>query len=81
MIYGDVYLCLSHSSLVITYYSLDNVNVVEGQVVKQRDIIATSGSNKISSVSDNMLLFEVSLNGKNIDPEKYYELKIEDLQR
>lgn len=69
------------SSLVINYYSVDNVNVVEGQVVKQGDIIATSGSNKISSASSNMLLFEVSLNGKNINPERYYELKIEDLQR
>ena len=76
------YIEITHSSsLVITYYSVDNVNVIEGQVVKQGDIIATSGLNKISSISNNMLLFEVSLNGKNIDPENYYKLKIEDLEQ
>lgn len=76
------YIEITHSSsLVINYYSIENVSVTEGQVVKQGDIIATSGSNKISAASNNMLLFEVSMNGKNIDPEKYYELKIEDLQQ
>lgn len=69
------------SSLVINYYSIDNIYVTEGQVVKQGDIIATSGTNKISSQSNNMLLFEVSLNGKNINPENYYALKIEDLEQ
>lgn len=69
------------SSLVINYYSLDNINVTEGQVVKQGDIIGNSGSNKISSLSNNMLLYEVNINGKNIDPKKYYEMKIEDLEQ
>lgn len=76
------YVEITHSSsLVICYYSVDNISVIEGQTVKQGDIIASSGLNKISTASNNMLLFEVSLNGKNIDPEKYYELKIEDLQQ
>ena len=76
------YVEITHSSsLVITYYSIDNIKVKEGQVVKQGDIIATSGANNISSDSNNMLLFEVSLNGKTIDPKKYYELKIEDLEQ
>ena len=69
------------SSLVINYYSVDNINVREGQVVKQGDIIATSGANKINSLSNQMLLFEVSLNGKNINPEEYYQMKIEDLEQ
>lgn len=76
------YIEITHSSsLIINYYSVDNINVVEGQIVKQGDIIATSGLNKVNSSSNNMLLFEVYLNGKNIDPEKYYELKIEDLEQ
>ena len=68
------------SSLITTYYSIDNLNVTEGQTLKQGDVIGTSGKNNISSTSDNMLLFEVSLNGNNIDPENYYLTKIEDLQ-
>lgn len=77
---GNVVEITHSSSLITTYYSLDNVKVVEGQTLKQGDIIGTSGKNNISSTSDNMMLFEVSLNGNNIDPETYYQTKIEDLE-
>ena len=71
---------ITHSpSLIATYYSIDNLKVVLNQTIKQGDIIGTSGKNNISSTSDNMLLFEVSLNGNNIDPETYYQTNIEDL--
>lgn len=71
---------ITHSpNLVTTYYSIDNVTVTQGQALKQGDIIGTSGKNNVSSTSDNMLLFEISLNGNNINPEKYYEMKLEDL--
>lgn len=71
---------ITHSpSLITTYYSVDNVKVIEGQELKQGDVIGTSGKNNISSTSDNMMLFEVSLNGNNIDPENYYQTSIEDL--
>lgn len=72
---------ITHSpSLVTTYYSVGNVNVTEGQEVKQGDIIGTSGKNNISSTSDNMMLFEVSLNGNNINPENYYQTNLKDLK-
>ena len=77
---GNVVEITHSSSLVTTYYSLDNVKVIENQTLKQGDIIGTSGKNNISSTSDNMLLFEVSHNGNNIDPENYYQTKIEDLE-
>lgn len=76
---GNVVEITHSSSLTTTYYSIDNLKVSEGQTLKQGDIIGTSGKNNISSTSDNMLLFEVSLKGNNIDPEKYYQSKIEDL--
>ena len=78
---GNVVEVTHSSSLITTYYSLDNIKVIEGQTLKQGDIVGTSGKNNISSTSDNMMLFEVSLNGNNIDPEKYYQTKIEDLER
>lgn len=77
---GNVIEITHSSSLITTYYSINNVKVVEGQTLKQGDVIGTSGKNNISSTSDNMLLFEVSLNGNNIDPENYYQTKIEDLE-
>lgn len=71
---------ISHSNtLITTYYSIDNVKVKENQTIKQGEVIGTSGKNNISSTSDNMMLFEVSLNGNNIDPENYYQIKLEDL--
>lgn len=76
---GNVVEVTHSSNLIITYYSLNNVNVVEGQTLKQSDVIGTSGKNNISSTSDYMMLFEVSLNGNNIDPENYYHANLEDL--
>lgn len=77
---GKVIEITHSSSLITTYYSVDNINVIEGQDVKQGDILGTSGKNNISSTSDNMLLFEVSLNGININPEKYYQTNLKDLK-
>lgn len=77
---GKVMEITHSSSLITTYYSVDNINVIEGQIVKQGDILGTSGKNNISSTSDNMLLFEVSLNGININPEKYYQTNLKDLK-
>ena len=76
---GNVVEITHSTNLTTTYYSLDKVNVVEGQTVKQSDVVGTSGKNNISSTSDYMMLFEVSLNGTNVDPENYYNMKIEDL--
>lgn len=77
---GKVIEITHSSSLITTYYSVDNINVTKGQDVKQGDILGTSGKNNISSTSDNMLLFEVSLNGININPEKYYQTNLKDLK-
>lgn len=77
---GNVIEVTHSNNLVTTYYSVDNIKVIEGQSVKSGDILATSGKNNISSTSDNMLLFEVSLNGNNINPEKYYTTDIKDLK-
>ena len=76
---GNVVEITHSNTLTTTYYSIDNVKVKENQTIKQGEIIGTSGKNNISSTSDNMMLFEVSLNGNNIDPENYYQMKLEDL--
>lgn len=76
---GNVVEITHSNTLITTYYSIDNVKVKENQTIKQGEVIGTSGKNNISSTSDNMMLFEVSLNGNNIDPENYYQMKLEDL--
>lgn len=76
---GNVVEITHSNTLTTTYYSIDNIKIKENQTIKQGEIIGTSGKNNISSTSDNMMLFEVSLNGNNIDPENYYQMKLEDL--
>lgn len=76
---GNVVEITHSNTLITTYYSIDNVKVKENQTIKQGEVIGTSGKNNISSTSDNMMLFEVSLNGNNVDPENYYQMKLEDL--
>ena len=76
---GNVVEITHSNTLTTTYYSIDNVKIKENQTIKQGEVIGTSGKNNISSTSDNMMLFEVSLNGNNIDPENYYQMKLEDL--
>ncbi len=76
---GNVIEITHSNSLTTTYYSVENVKVTEGQTVKQSDILASSGKNNISSTSNNMMLFEVNLNGNNINPETYYKTSLKDL--
>lgn len=71
---------IKHSNNLSTIYQcLNEVNVLVGDIIKQGDVIGTSGSNKIESASENMLLFEVINNGEYLNPEKFYEMKLEDL--
>lgn len=65
-------------SLVTSYQCLSEAKVTLGSEIKQGDIIGTSGTTKLVSNANN-LLFEVHLNGKNINPEEFYAMKIEDL--
>ncbi|MDD4187469.1 MAG: M23 family metallopeptidase [Bacilli bacterium] len=71
---------IKHSNNLITIcQSLNEVNIIAGDVVKQGDVIGTSGVNKIKTDSENMLLFEVLYNGININPENFYQMNVKDL--
>lgn len=72
---------IEHNSKVTTiYYSLSDVKVKIGDLVKQNDIIGTSGANKLENEKDNCLLFEVYMDGNLIDPESFYEMTLENLK-
>lgn len=71
---------ITHSNnLVSIYQSLSEVNVVEGDVVTQGQIIGKSGVANISTDLGNHLHFEIIFNGKNVDPEKCYGKEIDQL--
>lgn len=78
-IMGNIVTIKHSKSLTTIYQSLKDVNVIIGNTVKQGDIIGSSGTNKIDSSSENMLLFEVEHNGTYINPEKFYSMKLEEL--
>ncbi len=78
-IMGNVVVIKHSNNLASVYQSLNEVKVLIGDLVKQGDVIGTSGSNKVESSSDNMLLFEVISNGEYINPDKFYEMNINEL--
>lgn len=71
---------IRHSNNFITsYQSLSSVEVIVGQIVNKGDIIGKSGINKIETSKENMLLFEVNLNGETINPETIYDKEITEI--
>ena len=79
-IIGNIVTIKHSNNLVTVYESLNEVKVLIGDLIKKGDVIGTSGSNKISSSSENMLLFEVINNGEYINPEKFYSMKSSELE-
>ena len=72
---------IRHSNNLITVYEcLNTVNVLVGETIHQGETIGTSGINKIETSKENMLLFEVEYNGEHLNPNKFYEMNINDLQ-
>ena len=70
---GDTVEVQHSDNLTTIYYSLKDVTVRENDDIKKGTIIVKATSNNL--VTDkNVLFIEVYLKGKQIDPEKFYEL-------
>ena len=70
---GDTVEVQHSDNLTTIYYSLKDVTVRENDDIKKGTIIGKATSNHL--VTDkNVLFIEVYLKGKQIDPEKFYEL-------
>ncbi len=70
---GDTVEVQHSDNLTTIYYSLKDVTVRENDDIKKGTIIGKATSNNL--VTDkNILFIEVYLKGKQIDPEKFYEL-------
>ena len=61
------------------YQSVKDVKVTEGTLVKQGDILATSGPNKLENEKENCLHFEVYKDGNLLNPESIYNIEIENI--
>ena len=72
---------VQHSNDIVSKYSsLKNVKVKKGDIIKQGQVIASSGENKISPESTNMLLFEFIYKGNNANPNKFYGMELSELE-
>ena len=78
-IMGNIVTIKHSNNLTTVYQCLNEVKVLVGDLLKQGDIIGNSGINKIESSSENMLLFEVILNGEYINPETFYNMNPNEL--
>lgn len=73
---------ISHSTELITiYHCLGEVSVKVGDVVRQNDVIGKSGNVNIDKGYENALLFEVNYQGKIINPNDFYNMKVIDIVR
>ncbi len=76
---GNIVTIKHSNNLATVYQCLNEVKVLIGDLVKQGDVIGTSGSNKVEPGSENMLLFEVIYNGEYINPTTFYDMKPSEL--
>lgn len=71
---------IKHTNNVIsTYQCLANIKVKKGDIVKQGDVIATSGNSNITDKSNNLLYFELIIDGKTVNPNSYFNKDINEL--
>ena len=70
---GDTVEVQHSDNLTTIYYSLKDVTVRENDDIKKGTIIGKATSNNLLT-DKNVLFIEVYLKGKQIDPEKFYEL-------
>lgn len=68
---------IEHSNNIVTIYeSVKDVKVKIGDTIKQGDVIAKSGPNKLTNEKENCLHFETYKDGSLINPEDFYNLDL-----
>lgn len=65
--------------IVSVYQSLSEVNVKKDDQVTQGQIIGKSGTNKLEKDLGNHLYFELSIEGSVVNPEDYYDKKVNEI--
>ena len=74
------YVKIRHSNdMISTYQSLSEVTVKKDDEVKQAQVIGKSGKNNINPENDNELQFELSYKGQYVNPDEYFDKKVQDL--
>lgn len=80
-ILGKVIEVTHTTELITVYHCLGEVNVKVGDNLKQNDVIGKSGKVNVDKGYENALLFEVNYQGKIINPNDFYTMKVSDLTK
>lgn len=71
---------IEHENNVISIYqSLSETTLKKGDAVLRGQVIGTSGTCNLNSSLGNHLLFELIVNGSNVNPEEYYGKPVNEL--
>lgn len=76
---GNIVEIKHENDIISVYQSVDNITVKENQVVKQGEVIASSGKSNLNKNLNNHLLFELLIKGQIVNPEEYYNKDIKQL--
>ena len=66
--------------LTSTYQAIDDIKVEKGETVKQGEVIGKAGKNVYQSSLKEHLHFIISINNKSVNPNKYFNQKIENIK-
>lgn len=76
---GNV-ITIEHSNGIISsYQGVTDIEVKQGEEVKQGDIIAKSSKLNLLPDVENQLYFELIINGTNVNPDNYYDKSIDEV--
>ena len=78
-ILGNVVEIKHDNNVISTYEGLETVNVQQNQIIKQGDVLGTSGKLELGETIENGLLFEIIKDGKYINPNNYFDKKVSEL--
>ena len=77
-VFGTIIEIKHKNNIISKYSSLKNADVSIGDTVQPGEVIGTSGSNKVVSVSQNCLLLEIIKDGEYVNPNKLYNKSIKE---
>ena len=77
---GKIVTIEHENNIITTYQSLSETTVKEGDVVASATVIGKAGESNLEKDLGKHVLFEITVDGKNINPETSYNKTIEQLK-
>ncbi|MGE5456594.1 MAG: peptidoglycan DD-metalloendopeptidase family protein [Ignavibacteriales bacterium] len=76
---GNIIQVRHTDKIISVYQSLGEVSVKENDIIKQGHVLGKSGTSNLDKSLGSHLLFELIINGQTVNPESYYDKKVDDL--